>query len=101
LEWVLTYQATLNRKCGRLVGWAALGFYFRFARLKQHHWRKKYKSLPFSEPKPLMAEKAGFEGTGEVEFRSPGKIHGACDEGFQEACRTCQDSNKTPKQDAR
>jgi hypothetical protein len=48
-----------------------------------------------------MAEKAGFEGEGEVEFRSPGKIRDARDEGFQETCRTCQDSNKTPKQDAR
>ena len=43
-----------------------------------------------------MAEKAGFEGEGEVEFRSPGKIRDARDEGFQETCRTCQDSNKTP-----
>jgi hypothetical protein len=49
-------------------------------------------SLPFSEPKPLMAEKAGFEGEGEVEFRSPGKIRDA---------RVKVDSNKTPKQDAR
>jgi hypothetical protein len=48
-----------------------------------------------------MAEKAGFEGEGEVEFRSPGKVRDARDEGFQETCRTCQDSNKTPKQDTR
>ena len=48
-----------------------------------------------------MAEKAGFEGEGEVEFRSPGKIRDARDEGFQETCRTCQDSNKTPKRHAR
>ena len=48
-----------------------------------------------------MAEKAGFEGEGEVEFRSPGKIRDARDEGFQETCRTCQDSNKIPKRHAR
>ena len=48
-----------------------------------------------------MAEKAGFEGEGEVEFRSPGKIRDERDEGFQETCRTCQDSNKTPKRHAR
>ena len=48
-----------------------------------------------------MAEKAGFEGEGEVEFRSPGKIRDVRDEGFQETCRTCQDSNKTPKRHAR
>jgi hypothetical protein len=30
-----------------------------------------------------MAEKAGFEGEGEVEFRSPEKIRDARDEGFQ------------------
>ena len=48
-----------------------------------------------------MAEKAGFEGEGEVEFRSPGKIRDERDEGFQQACRTCQDSNKTPKRHAR
>jgi hypothetical protein len=47
-----------------------------------------------------MAEKAGFEGEGEVEFRSPGKIRDARDEGFQETCRTSQDSNKTPKRRA-
>jgi hypothetical protein len=35
---VVTYQTTLNRKCKRLVGWAALDFYFRLARLKQSHW---------------------------------------------------------------
>jgi hypothetical protein len=88
----VTYQTTLNRKCGRLVGWAALDFYFRLAQLKQSHWRKNCKSLPFSEPKPPMVEKAGFEGQGEVEFRSPGNIRGARDEGFQETCRTCGDS---------
>ena len=97
----MTYQTTLNRKCRRLVGWAALDFYFRLARLKQSHWWKNCKPFPFSEPKPLMAEKAGFEGEGEVEFRSPGKIRDARDEGFQETCRTCQDSNKTPKRRAR
>ena len=48
-----------------------------------------------------MAEKAGFEGEGEVEFRSPGKIRDARDEGFQETCRTCQDSNKIPKRHER
>jgi hypothetical protein len=44
-----------------------------------------------------MAEKAGFEGEGEVDFRSPGEVRDARDEGFQETCRTCQDSNKTPQ----
>jgi hypothetical protein len=101
LGWVVTYQTTLNRKCGRLVWWAALDYYFRLARLKQSHWRKNCKSLPFSEPKPLMADKAGFEGEGEVEFSSPGKIRDARDEGFQEIFRTCQDSKNNTKQDAR
>jgi hypothetical protein len=86
----VTYQTTLNRKCGRLVWWAALDFCFRLARLKQPHWRKKYKSSPFSEPKPLKAK---------WNLRSPGKIRNARDEGFQETFRTCEDPNKTPKQD--
>jgi hypothetical protein len=28
LGWVVTYPTTLNRRCGRLVGWAALDFTF-------------------------------------------------------------------------
>jgi hypothetical protein len=93
LGWVVTCQTTLNSKCGRLAGWAVLNFYFRLARLKQSCWRKNCKSSPFSEPKPLMAEQAGFGGEGEVKFRSPGEIR---DARFRETCRTCQDPNKPP-----
>jgi hypothetical protein len=44
-----------------------------------------------------MAEKAGFEGESEVEFRSPGKIRDARDGGFQETCRTCQHFQQNPQ----
>ena len=92
------YQTTLNRKCGRLVGWAALDFCFRLVRLKQSHWRKNCKPCHFQNQSRSWQRKQDLKVKAKWNSAAQGRfIRDARDGGFQETYRTVPTFQQTPQ----